>query len=100
MSDREEFEKWADSHGLSGKQRFAAFLAFKLRQPEIDALKAEVERLRSEREKVVRQAKQNDKLLFENAALAGKLMQYEEPERYAEYCRILDEKNAAMKEGK
>jgi hypothetical protein len=43
---REEFEKWADLHDLSGKQRLAALLAFELRQLDNDALKAENERLR------------------------------------------------------
>jgi predicted nuclease with TOPRIM domain len=53
-------------------------------------LKAEVERLQGEREKVIRQAQQNDKLLFENAKLAGKLMQYEEPERFEVYKKDVD----------
>jgi hypothetical protein len=37
MSD--DFEKWADSHGVGWTMRIAAEMGWKARQPEIDALK-------------------------------------------------------------
>jgi hypothetical protein len=55
MTDREEFEQWARRIGYADEfdvplMKHAAYEGWQARQPEIDALKAEVERLRKDAE--------------------------------------------------
>ena len=45
MTNNEEFEEWADSKKFQGIYRPIALQGYQARQPEIDALKAEVVRL-------------------------------------------------------